>query len=433
VVICVDALRADHVGASGYERDTTPTIDRLAKDGVVFARAISSSNWTVPAVASLFTSRYAAEHGASLSGPIRHLDERQPRPLDETVDTLAGLLAAAGLRTALFSANPYLRGLARGFGRAEHTSDDAAQLTDRVLAWLAEDPFQPFFLHLQYMDIHQPIEPPPAFVSLFRGSVSGQPGPEHTRWRFGRLTDPEDSSFVVYRSHKIALYDGALRFIDTHIGRLVARLSDLGVLGDTLIVVTSDHGEEFWDHAEEERRSADDPRQIWGIGHGHSMFQELIRVPLVFHGPGVASGVRAPCGVGLVDVAPTILDLVGLPVAPGMRGVTLRRFLAVGSSGPYPPCRPIVAESPAYGPDSAAVVWGGMKLVRRGGQPDRLYDLGADSEERTNVAAAQPVLTGVLGRALNEFLNYGGLSGDSGEMQFEPDIRDQLRNLGYLR
>jgi len=438
LVVCIDTLRADHVGAYGYPRATTPLIDALARQGTVFASAHAHSNWTVPSTASLLTSLYPSEHGAGIEGRVRLLGEDTPiLQMRDGVETLAMRLRRAGFRTGLLSANPFLFGrFEAGFDSAEVGRKNAAQLTSAALRWLDGREGGRWFLYLQYMDLHQPVEPPPPFFDLFRVAEGGVRGPEHTGWSFGRLEDRRDldaPAFRRYRAHRLALYDGALRFIDEEVGRIYRRLEETGQARQTLVVITSDHGEELWDHALAEHATGGDPRGFWGVGHGHSMYEELLRVPLIFAGPGVAGSRRVPCAVRQVDVVPTALELLGLASPSGLRGRSLASLLRRGATPEGCVETPLIAESPAYGPDSQAVIWRGRKLVARSDGVEILFDLRADPGERRDLAGADPRLAAALRNLLRQGLVPAAERARSRALGLDETTKRDLRALGYLR
>ncbi|HEY7216185.1 MAG TPA: sulfatase [Thermoanaerobaculia bacterium] len=436
IVLCVDTLRADHLGAYGYARDTAPFVAELARTGTLFADAHAHSNWTVPATASLLTSLYPSEHGAGIAGEVRLLADDSPvHQIRAGVETLATRLRRAGFRTGLFSGNPYLYGRFQdGFDAADVGRKNAAELTAAALRWLAEKPGEPFFLYLQYMDLHQPVEPPEPFFDLFPVRAGGARGREHGDWSFTGLASPrdlEDPAFLRFRAHRTALYDGALRFVDDEIRRLYGWLAEAGAARNTLVVVTSDHGEEFWDHALDERAGGRDPRGSWGVGHGHSMYEELLRAALVFHGPGIARGRRVDCPVRHVDVMPTVLALLGLPPPSGARGRSLVPLLS-GDAGSCA-AAPLVAESPAYGPDSKAVISEGHKLIVRSRGGPLLFDLRADPGEHRNLAETDPRLEARLRAILRRELNGAAGAAPSAALEIDEKTRSELRALGYLR
>jgi arylsulfatase A-like enzyme len=260
-------------------------------------------------------------------------------------------------------------------------------------------------------------------------------GREHTDWGFGGLKDQrdlEDPAFRRFRAHRMALYDGALRYIDQEVRRLYRWLEQRGLAQQTLVVVTSDHGEEFWDHALAERATGHDPRGIWGVGHGHSMYEELLRVPLILHGPEVAANRKVACPARHIDVVPTVLDLLGFAPAEGLRGHSLVPMLAKTSEPQGCTAVPLIAESPAYGPDSKAVSWKGRKLIVRSQGGDFLFDLRTDPGEQHNLLASRPHLAAGLKNILEQQLaGAGGPRSES--LALDDETKRQLRALGYLR
>lgn len=438
VIVCIDTLRADHVGAYGYGREVTPFIDGLASAGTVFENAYAHSNWTVPSTASLLTSRYPSEHGAGIEGEMRLLGEDTPLlQIRDGVETLATHLDRDGFRTGLFSANPFLFGrFKNGFDAAEVGRKNASDLTTAALGWLDRAPGERFFLYLQYMDLHEPVEPPPPFFNLFPVAAGGGRGREHAGWSFGGIKhrrELDDPAFRAYRAHRVALYDGALRYVDEEVKRLFRRLEEAGLAENTLVVITSDHGEELWDHALEQGAAGKDPRGFWGVGHGHTMYEELLRVPLILHGPAVARGRRVACPARHIDVMPTVLELLGLPGHAGARGRSLVPLFASNPDQEECSAVPILAESPAYGPDARSVTWKGRKLIELSGGGELLFDLREDPGERVNLADRQPHLAEGL-RAIRERELAGSERPVRSEsIPLDEETKRELRALGYLR
>jgi arylsulfatase A-like enzyme len=357
-----------------------------------------------------------------------------PTPIDDKVKTLSETLHALGFRTGLFSANPFLYGsFARGFDVAQVERTDGSRLTEAALRWVREKPAARTFLYLQYMDTHHPLKPPEPYYSRFTVPGGGKRGPEHEEWSYLRQRDLQAPAFRDYRAHKLALYDGALLFVDAQVGRLLATLRELQMDDETLIVVTSDHGEEFWDHAEIESRLGGDPRAFWGVGHGHSMFEELLHVPLIVRAPGAKGPRHVPCAVRHIDVAPTVLDLLGQSPPPGTRGRSLREFLE-GEVGPRPcPVLPLIAESPAYGPNSRSITWDQMKLIVREDGVRLLYDLRRDPGERDDLSSTRPQLADRLSDDLGRQLRSEPPRSEQAGPAYDPETARQLRALGYVQ
>jgi arylsulfatase A-like enzyme len=296
VVILVDTLRADHLPVYGYERPTAPFLTRLAGESAVFERAWSTSGWTAPATASLFTSLYPQQHGVVRGfDAVRGTVNRIPAG----AQTMAEALRAAGYRTYAVSDNVLVSpelGFDRGFDVFEASTGASVE---RVNKWIRDRRAElssggPYFLYVHYMEPHEPYLPHEPWFREFSAD--------------GRAVSARPRHFV-------AAYDSEIRALDESLSRLYRAM---GWDEDTVLVVTSDHGEEFGDHG--------------GGGHGHSLFSELLRVPLIVRGPGlVARRIDEP--VSLVDVLPTLRTLVTAPAGPHDEGVSLAGLLRGGSEG----------------------------------------------------------------------------------------------------
>jgi len=427
IVLCLDTVRADHLSTYGYSSATAPTLDALARRGILYRDAASPSNWTVPAVASLFTSLDPEEHGAFVPGDVRQLSaDSPPGQMHAELETLAERLARAGFATGLFSGNPFLYGSFKdGFDTVAVERTDAASLVDLSLEWWRAAEEKRRFLYLQFMDAHEPSRPPDAYFQLFR-VPSGLPREErHAGWAHGRQTQFDAADFKEFRAQRIAAYDGAIRYIDAEIARLLAGIEHATPGARPLLIVTSDHGEEFWDHAEQQATWRDDPRGLWGIGHGHTLFEELLHVPLIVVGPGYPEGIELDCPVSLLDLYPTALASLGLPLPPGLRGLPLPTR---GGATCSP--RSLAASQPAYGPISRSLRYREWKLIEREGLPTQLFDLARDPGEHVDLAATQPAVVDTLSRELERRLGSAAAPGATPEIS-EETLRE-LRALGYL-
>lgn len=338
LLITLDALRADHVSAYGYQRPTTPNLDQLAQRGVLFEDAFANSSWTLPAHASLFTGRLPHEHKADWSNS-----------LDGTYPTLAETFAARGYLTAAFAANPaYVvpeTGLARGFDHFQIYGNSlpdaanrtvygrklaldllprvgyydlpgrksAAQVNDEFFNWLNQNEGRPFFAFLNYFDVHDPYLTSMPYAHKFSdqvadGSVINYQFQSHAFRRKPVIT-PQESQM------EIDAYDGALAYLDSQMGALFSELARRGLDKNTLIVVTADHGEAFGNH------------DLYG--HGNSLYLEALRVPLIFYWQGeIPSGRQVERIASLHQIPATILDLIGYTPSvfpgPSLAGLWLR-------------------------------------------------------------------------------------------------------------
>lgn len=300
ILISIDTLRADHLSCYGYERPTSPNIDAFASRGARFERAMSSSSWTVPAHMTMFTGVDPPMHGA----------EGYPRPQRATrrFPTLAEILSDRGFRTAAFTGGGYLAatfGFQRGFAKFSSQGRHFNANTASVRHWIESNRDEPFFMFLHGYDVHRPYKPPAQYAQMFEDRSEGR--------RSGNLVvgGPRPSDRSV--RFAISQYDAEIRAVDDVIGGLLREWEEMGLLANTLVVITSDHGDEFYEHGQ--------------VYHSHSLYDELLHVPLIMVGPGVQAGVHRT-QVGLIDIAPTILGVLGLtPMQKGMMGVDLTPVL----------------------------------------------------------------------------------------------------------
>ena len=415
--LLIDTLRPDHLGAYGYERPTSPNLDRLAREGVLFERVSSVAPWTNPTIAALFSGR----HPQAVLAPARHRDAIK-QPLPEELDTLAEVLKRAGYRTAGLvdhpGINPNLRysqgfdhweALYREAGVRSWGVTDSGFVLGRVERVLDEPGEGPLFLYLHLVYPHRPYTPPAPYDTLF--------GPGFTK---------EEKS---QRERIVNRYDGEIRYTDDFFGWLYALLEERGWLERGVILVTSDHGEGFWEHGLFE--------------HGNSFYEEVLRVPLLLRLPGgFAAGTRIGTRVSNIDLYPTVLDLAGVPEPEGLDGRSLLRFVTPG--GEPPPEEGVFSESPHSGNiHAASVVEGDYKYILR--RPARdgaearelLFRLADDPAERRDRHAAESEaqrldhLRAQLQRhQARSRVRRAGLPTERREV--DPETAERLRALGYV-
>jgi arylsulfatase A-like enzyme len=420
LLVVIDTCRADRMSLYGYDRDTTPQLERLAAQGVVFDQALTHVPQTLPAVATLLTSTLPSEHGVRVNGLFR---------LPDSALTLAEWLRDAGWSSAAFVSGFPLDPRFRADQGFDHYDADfrdsiltrtrregaafqgmlhrdfeqrADEATAKAIAWLdaheRAGPERPFFLLVHYFDPHQPYTPPPAY-------------------RVG--LDP---------------YDGELAFTDAEIGRVVERLRSGEVLDETLVVVVGDHGEVL------------DPARP-KASHAGEIEDAVLRVPLLLRLPGaLPRGARVPAQVALLDVAPTILDLLGMPVPDSFRGRSLlpvvRGERAVAS--PRVPFETLYwklekktgltrygvrTETHKYVLD--IVEEDGGRVVRR----ESLFDLARDPREEENLLAdpsPDAAQRDVLRSLRRETAALVRRSPRAEPLPLTPDAEERLRSLGYL-
>lgn len=388
LLITLDTTRADHLGCYGSVADTTPNLDALAVRGVVCDQAFTHVPITLPAHATLLTGVHPPAHGLHVNaGGV----------LPDELPTLATVLAGTGYETAAVIAAWVLDaefGLGRGFGHyddcigggrdaskdvRERTADEVCDLT---LAWLDEHATRRFFVWAHFYDPHWPYAPPEAFA--------------------GRFDHP---------------YDGEIAFMDAQVGRLLNWLDERGLRERTLVVVAGDHGEAFGEHGEPQ--------------HGMLIYQTTVHVPLIWSWPGhLPAGQRVGACVGLVDVMPTVLALVGLPAPQAAEGRSLMPALRGGGLAE----RPVYVESELPRQSFAWAALHGLVTDRwkyiDAPQPE-LYDRQSDPDESTNLAAAEPDVLADLARELDD-RRASMTTRTAGEYALDPSAVANLAALGYV-
>jgi arylsulfatase A-like enzyme len=433
ILVTVDTLRADHLGFAGYRRDTSPHLDALAREGTAFPRAYSVSATTGASHASLFTSLYPHEHGVVANR------QRFPRGLA----TLMRALRAHGYRTAGFVSSVVVgrkmglqdefdhfddQGTTAELNRPQRPERPAAATLEAAATHLAGLPADtPFFLWAHLIDPHGPYaapEEPDRFVGDAHASGTPVLLPIGAAdWVIGRipayqvLGGRRDAAFYVAR------YDAEIRYADEALGRFFARLRQLGRWDDTLVVVTADHGE-----------TLAEPGHKRYFAHGTITYDEVVRIPLVVREPRgehrLGPAAAGPAVTSL-DVAPTVLALLGYPPEPAFRGRSLLRGAR--------PAEPVFSLG-AYGSELLEKTIGTQFSVLEGpwryvvnsqDGSEELYDHRDDVAESRNVAAAQPARRDALRAALAALRSERGREAPSVEMT--PEHRQALRALGYVQ
>jgi choline-sulfatase len=454
LIYTIDTARADHASLYGYSRDTTPFLKKLAASGVVFNDCQAQAPWTKSSIASLMTSLYAFTHGI--------VSDADTIPTGAA--TLAEQLRAGGYVTASIVSTPFVgraTGLERGFDtllespvvqrQIKQPTDrgtDSAALNRVVFPWLDQHHDEPFFLYAHSTDPHAPYEPPAPFDAAF-AKPSETPAFDRA---YARLQGDHSSGGgdVVSREmcqkaginpdafirQAMDRYDSEIQHNDHSLELLIGKLKRLGILDDTLIIVVSDHGEEFWDHG-------------W-TAHAHSVYQELTHVMLLMWNPVLLPthrNINEP--VQLIDVMPTILDLLGLKtpqivegqsMVPLIKGQTFKRRGLVMSSR-FAPARP-EGPVPENSTDGFAIIDSHWKFIYRnkaakaGAKKVELYDRNIDRSERHDISAEHPHEVEAMMGALSQWIDAQNqirlMVGHPGTTQLDRKTLDQLRSLGYL-
>jgi arylsulfatase len=371
--LLVDSLRADHLGFAGYHRPTSPCLDSLAAHGAAFTSCTAQAPYTQASVPSLLTGRYptSAFHLTEVAVPeaSRRLSASL---LGEEVLSIPALLRPLGYLSAMISASTLLKyrvlGLVEQFDyhdtNIECMRDDCAErINELVLRWLTRTKEEPWFCYVHYMDAHDPYSAPPEYSARFSASSGVLPDPEYP-WMHRARDGPPDPEEL---AHIIGMYDAEIAYVDAQICRLLRVMRGLQLTNDLLVIVASDHGEEFYEHG--------------SFTHGHSLYEEQTRCPLILAWPGhVPAGVRVECYVENVDIVPTLLDLLHVKAREELTGHSLVPYLEGR-------CSPRQAFSEKRGFSARRGRW---KLWQDDSGTARLFDLVVDPLEQSNVAEAQP-------------------------------------------
>ena len=453
LIYTIDTLRADHASVYGYDRDTTPFLRKLGASGIVFEDCQAQATWTKASIASLMTSLYAFTHGI-----VRDSDTIPPG-----ATTLSEQLRAAGYVTASIVATPFVgraTGLERGFDylldspivlrehKQQGERDTDSEALNRVMfPWLDRHHEEPFLLYAHSTDPHAPYNPPPPFEAKFANPAESA---GFQRAYMGMRGDHQYGGGVVisretakkagvdpdqFLRQAIDRYDGEILHNDHSLELLVGKLKQLGILDNTIVIVVSDHGEEFWEHG-------------W-TGHGQSVYQELTHSLLTIWNPTLfKTARRVREAVQLIDVLPTVLDALGLKIPELTQGQSLlplakgqpfkRRGLVVASRFAAPKAIGLVPEN---GTDSFAILDSKWKFIyRKSAKPGlkkvELYNRISDRAEQHDVAQSNPLEVEQKISALRLWIDAQNkirdLIGRTGTSKLDSATIQQMRSLGYL-
>jgi arylsulfatase A-like enzyme len=453
ILIVMDTVRADHLSVYGYKRETTPNLRRLAAVSTVFTRAISTADMTLPSHASMFTGIYASHHGAYPS-------RKHPAgaPLSGEFPTLAELLAQNGYHTMGIAANTGFFGssfqLEQGFAHfdcqsprlmfarvpsfflrpwlltgglvlsvfpdAEKVTLGADEINRKALAVLSERPRHlPFFLFLNYMDAHYPYLPPHPFDRMFPGKIEGWSGSRYLALRRAVARSAKPAVGREALDHLNSQYDGGIAYLDAQLGMLLRELRRMGLFKNSLIVITSDHGEGLGE------------RNRFGHG-GVSVHHGLIGVPLIIKYPGSTKAAVSNDPVSLIDLLPTVMDALNLPAPKRVEGRSLLQ------SGREPA---IIAESflerpfpsPSIPNAHRAIIAGPFKLIVTASGGKELYHLDKDpAETRNRYNGADPIAQ-QLAFQLARWTRSAAPYAESIPAPLDRNALDKLRSLGYVQ
>jgi len=426
ILISIDSLRPDHLKCYGYFRNTSPNIDGLANDGVMFTDSVSTTTWTLPAHISMLTSLYPEAHQVIHDG-VR---------LSEKATVCSEILQTAGYVNAGFVSGPYLHsrfGYNQGFdiyddytinfssNEEAHRGITSPRIHKRISSWLEQNYKQPFFLFLHYWDVHYDYIPPAPFDTMFdkyyKGDISSR-NFEHN-WRINPSMPKRDLE------HIIALYDGEIAFTDSYIGKLLRMLKELGIYDNTMIIFTADHGDEFFEHGEK--------------GHRKNLFDTTLKVPLIIKFPNNRwAGHQVEHQAGIVDIVPTFLDYLDINPKVILQGKSLLPLITEEKQ-----------EDKSY---YFADLHGNPKCVRTGQykyiifwerrsffwnrKHPSLFDLSNDAEEQNNIAESNSEVKDRLHEVLMDSVDSSRIiAGNIGksQAQYSEDFVKKLKDLGYIK
>ncbi len=404
-LIVVDTLRAQNLSLYGYDRETSPNLDRFAKDAVTYEDAITPGTWTVPAHASLFTGLMPSYHGAERVAGDRIL----ATPVNPQAKMLAEILSESGWRTGAFLGNTTYLTTSLGFGRGfaffgDKLPDNRAEGVVRsALEWLAESD-RHGFVFMNILDPHEPYAPPPPFDTRFPGKIESYGDILTSRVFAGEKVTPE------MRAHFISQYDGEVAYSDASLGKLFEGLKKLGRYDKSLIIVTADHGEFIGEH---------------GLaGHGSVPYEPLIHVPLIVKYPSNRdAGKRIERRVSTLALFATVLEGAVLPLPDGVASV------------PVDQPHPVWLEDIDFAGNRVTVGYDGpWKMLRRvgnGSEETFLWNLTTDPEERRSVGEAREAAA--LRANLEAYAAAPRPKNPTPPPVVDPERERQLRALGYVR
>ena len=422
ILISIDTLRADHLGCYGYRAPTSPSVDRMAREGVLFRDVVASSPWTLPSHASMFTGLDPARHGL--------VQFNAYRPLPQQFDTVAELLWDRGYESAGVVGGGYVGSFwhfDQGFdryrqnqGSGHETRDTLQWVVDDATRWMESRRGRPFFLFLHTYQVHMPYTPPPPYDTAFDPEYRG---PYATRLTARDLYLLQQEGRPIEPSilrHMEALYDGEIRAMDDGLGNLLAFLRSSGLARNTCVLFTSDHGEEFGEHG--------------GYGHEHAkLYDELIRVPLIVWCPERFRGGRVIDELtSLADIAPTILELLGAAVPDQLDGKSLLPVLRGDAThGRAVAVSEVDGSIEKRAGRAKAVRTERYKLIESSvDNSELLFDLRADPAERRDLRGANAELAAQIRAAAGAEPRRPAVAAAP---QRTPDAAtgERLRALGY--
>lgn len=418
VMISLDTTRPDHLSLYGYDRPTSPNLEALGKDALVMQNFLTTSSWTLPTHASLLTGLYPSTHGAHYSnagdvglgdadGAPRDFNAFRVNRLPVQAITLAEVLREHGYQTHGIAAGPWFKpvfGLDQGFDHYDAAFDSLAGRPANVVSDLAIEAIdragrEPFFLFLNYFDPHDPYEPHGSSWEQFL-----KPSGDYAR------------------SKELALYDAEILFMDKEIGRVIDELKSRDLYDSSWIIVTSDHGEHFGEHDLEV--------------HGFSLYEGVVRGVLIIKPPAnVSLNVDPEIRAQSVDVMPTLLDAIGIPLPMGIEGQPLDALTHPAITELYRSAGNVRWKGDRFQRELRAIYWGNYKLIlsSKPGDPDAgLFDLANDPGETHDLRNERPAVSMTLSEGLVRWSTDRSKLPPAPVGEIDPETRRQMKVLGYI-
>jgi len=423
ILIIIDTLRSDRLGCSGNSAGMTPQIDKFARRAVRFDQAYAHAPWTLPSVASLFTSNYPIQHGAG-----GHLGAFTLLP--DSAVTIAEVFKDAGAFTGAITNVLFLTekfGMTQGFDtidshipQANTLMRPAGATTAAALKWLDQHRSKPFFLFIHYFDPHLTYDPPQPFRQRFAAAEDAG----RADYIFGTVDDMIKlrngqvnlDSQTITRLEK--LHNGEVAYTDAEVGALLAGISARRLDDNTIVVITSDHGEEFLEHG--------------GFEHGHTLYDELLHIPLLIRVPLIKlpPPLAVPTTVRHIDLAPTLCELAGIEPNPAFMGQSFVSLM----QGEKEKDRPILSQGNMWGPSQSAWRKDGFKLIYQSSGSAELFDVNADAAEQNNLAEKSAKLRDSMMSDLQLILRSVSRTAKTHQAPtLSQDDIDKLRSLGYVK
>jgi arylsulfatase A-like enzyme len=414
IIFDIDTLRADRLGCYGNPRPTSPVIDSLAAEGVLFEWTFSQAPTTPPSQASILTSLYPSTHGVK---------GRKDR-LAKEITTLGEVFSDHGFATGAFVDGGYMNrgfGLLQGFKTKVDRRGGLEVIGPKALEWMREHADENFLLLIHTYDVHTPYDPPEPWRSQFlEGVPAPTPGFEPTALVMETIRQSGDTDQPLTLpendvAYALALYDAGIRYVDDWIGKFVSELESLGIYDRTTLVVISDHGEEFQEHG--------------SVLH-EKLYSTVTRVPLIIRSPMALAGSQVSDVVETIDLMPTLLELVGAPVPEQAQGRSTVPLLRGGSLEP----KSAFSESRFFGRQRAVTGPTERMIFSQDSGRLELYQYRRDIEEQEDLASRDPNAVSGFKSELSDWFDLVKSSevaaSDYGEL--DPEVEEQLRALGYL-